>query len=313
MTSSQTNKVDIIILNYNGAEILPLCLPSIVEAAKASPIPCQVIILDNKSSDNSLDYVRNAFPQVKLIIADENKVLFSYNDLIPKLDSDIVILLNNDIKVDIGFISPLLEHFIDDKVFAVSPKQMNFNGIGYNGGKNKVEFIHGLVRAGQYMLGDNAPAMEKPGFTVYNANSAYNRSKFLELGGFDPIFAPFTWEDTDIGYRAWKAGYKFIYEPKSVICHNESYTFDKQGKKVRDRSIVTKRNAFLFTWKNVTDPILTLEHIILLPFNLIGFLLYDRNRLLAFFEALSYLPDIRHIRANRKPLNKKKDMEIMKI
>jgi GT2 family glycosyltransferase len=286
------NKIDIIILNYNGAEILPQCLPSIVEAAKMSPIPCQVIVLDNKSKDGSLDYVRRTFPNVKVVVSSENKVLFSYNGLIPKLDSDIIILLNNDVKVDPDFISPLISHFSSPSVFAVAPKQMNFSGVGYNGGKNKIKFNFGLVQAGQYLYGDNDPVMERPGYTFYNANAAFDRKKFVELGCFDEIYAPFTWEDTDIGYRAWKSGYKFIYEPKSVIYHNESYTFDKEGGNIRNRRVITRRNSFIFTWKNITDIKLLASHIALLPFNLISGVFYDWARIAAFFEALKYIPKI---------------------
>jgi N-acetylglucosaminyl-diphospho-decaprenol L-rhamnosyltransferase len=286
------NKIDIVILNYNGAEILPQCLPSIVEASKRSPLPCQVIVLDNKSPDNSLDYIRKNFPQVKIEIAKENKVLFSYNDLIPKLDSDIIILLNNDIKVNPDFIAPLISHFSSPDIFAVAPKQMNFNGIGYNGGKNKIQFNFGMIKAGQDIYGDNAPIMELPGHTFYCANAAFNRRIFLELGGFDEIYAPFTWEDTDLGYRAWKSGYKLIYEPKSVIYHNESYTFDRETRNIRNRRIITRRNSFIFTWKNISDPRLLLTHIILLPWNLLSGIFTDWARIAAFFEALKYIPKI---------------------
>jgi len=294
------NKIDIVILNYNGEVILPQCLPSIVEAAERSPIPCQVIILDNKSSDKSLEYIKKTFPQVRIVIAKENRVLFSYNDLIPKLDSDIVILLNNDIKVDPDFIAPLLSNFSSPSIFAVSPKQMNFNGIGYNGGKNKIMMNFGLIQAGQYLYGDNDPLMEKPGSTFYNANAAFDRKKFVELGCFDEIYAPFTWEDTDICYRAWKSGYKVIYEPKSVIYHNESYTFDKEGKKIKNRRIISRRNSFIFTWKNITDPGLMLKHIALLPLNLLWGMLYDWARIAGFLEALKYLPKISKIRRPNK-------------
>ena len=289
---SQMNKIEIIILNYNGAEILPQCLPSVVESAKRSPLPCQVIVLDNKSSDNSLEYIRNNFPKVKIVVAKKNKVLFSYNELIPQLDSDIIILLNNDIKVDSDFISPLISHFSSPSVFAIAPKQMNFNGIGYNGGKNKIEFKNGLIKAGQDLYGDDTPTMEQPGQTFYNANAAFDRSKFLELGGFDEIYAPFTWEDTDLGYRAWKSGYKFIYEPKSVIYHNESYTFDKEAKNIQNRRIISRRNSFIFTWKNISDPRLLFTHIILLPWNLLTGIFTDWARIAAFFEALKYIPRI---------------------
>jgi N-acetylglucosaminyl-diphospho-decaprenol L-rhamnosyltransferase len=290
MMNYPPNKIDIVILNYNGAEILPLCLPSIMKAAAYSPFPCKVIILDNKSTDNSLRYVQNAFPQIEIVIAEKNKVLFSYNDLLPKLDSDIVLLMNNDIKVDTQFIEPLISHFSDPKVFGVSPKQMNFDGKGYNGGKNKIVMRFGLIQAGQDLFGDDNPKMEQPGYTYYNANSAFDRKKFIELGGFDEIYAPFTWEDTDICYRAWKTGLKIVYEPKSVIYHNESYTFDKEGKKVKNRRIISRRNSFIFTWKNINDPALLIQHVVLLPFNLAWGIIYDWARIAAFFQALLRLP-----------------------
>jgi len=312
MTSYSVKKVDIMILNYNGEEILPKCLPSIVEASKKSPVPCQVIVLDNKSTDKSVEYIRKNFPQITLVIAKENKVLFSYNEHIPKLDSDVVILLNNDIKVDPDFIAPLISRFSSPDVFAVAPKQLNFNGIGHNGGKNKIEFKQGLMNAGCFYE-DSDPVLEKSGYTYYNANSAYNRAKFIELGGFDDIFSPFTWEDTDLGYRALKAGYKFVYEPKSVIYHNESYTVDKESKNIRNRSVIRKRNSFIFTWKNITSPSILAIHLMLLPFNFIRSLLYDRNQTLGLIEAVGTLSKVLNRRSLQKKSFKLRDEEVLTL
>ncbi len=305
------NKIDIIILNYNGAEILPRCLPSIVDAAKRSPLPCRVIVLDNKSSDNGLDYVRKNFPQVKIAVSKENNVLFSYNDLIPQLDSDIVILLNNDVKVEPDFIPPLISHFSSPSVFAVAPKQLSFSGKTHEGGKNRIELRFGLMYSGP-LYGED-PVMEKPGYTFYEANSAYDRKKFIELGGFDDIYAPYLWEDADLGYRAWKAGYKFIYEPKSVIYHAESYTLDRESKKIRGRRILTRRNSFIFTWKNITDPLLLCRHILLLPVNLSISIFKDWARIIAFFEALLFLPKIIRRRTVKKQKFAASDLEILKL
>lgn len=301
--------IDIIVLNYNGANILPLCLPSIVEAAKRSPLPCHVIVLDNKSTDNGLEYVKKTFPQVKIVIASENRVLFSYNELVRQLDSDVVILLNNDVKVEPGFIAPLVRHFDGNKVFASSPKQLDFNG-NYNGGKNRLAFHFGLMEAGPYPYRNNDPVIDKLGFTYYEANSAYDRKKFVELGGFDDIYAPFTWEDSDLGYRAWKEGYMFIYEPKSLIHHYESYTFDQEIKKIRSRRVISRRNSFIFTWKNITDIKLISLHIMLLPLNLLLGVFYDWARIAAFFEALRFLPRI--YAARKKAVNKINDAEIFR-
>jgi GT2 family glycosyltransferase len=287
-------KIDIIVLNFNGAGILPKCLPSIVGAAKRSLLPCQVIVLDNGSTDNSLEYVKKTFPQVKIISARENKVLFSYNELLPKLDSDIVILLNNDIKVEPDFISPLISRFSSPSVFAVAPKQLSFSGKTHEGGKNKLEFHFGLMASGP-LYGED-PIMDEPGATFYEANSAYDRKKFVELGGFDDIYFPSTWEDADLCYRAWKRGWTMLYEPKSVIYHHESYTITKEINNnnliFKDRRANNRRNAFIFIWLNITDPAILFAHVLFLPFNLLNSLLYDRAKIVGFFQAVQYLPRI---------------------
>jgi GT2 family glycosyltransferase len=301
-------KLDIIILNYNGKDILPVCLPSVVAAAKNSPVQTQVIILDNKSTDNSLDYVKKTFPEVKIEISKENRVLFSYNDFVKKLDSDIVILLNSDVKVEPDFIPPLLTHFSDPDVFAAAPKQYSLSGKTHEGGKNKLEFTFGQLKAGP--LYHESPVMEIPGSTFYEANSAYDRHKFIELGGFDDIYAPFLWEDTDIGYRAWKSGYKFVYEPKSVIYHHESFTFDQEKGKIRKRRIMTRRNSFIFTWKNFTDATILMNHFLMLPLNLFAGLFFDWARIAAFAEAVCYIPRIIKRRSAQKAYIKISDKEV---
>lgn len=310
MTSSRINSIDIIILNYNGEDILPQCLPSVVKASQASPVPCQVIVLDNRSSDKSLDYVRSNFPKVKIVISKENRVLFSYNELLPELESDIVILLNSDVKVEPDFIAPLIKHFNDDRVFAVAPKQLNFSGF-YSGGKNKIALHFGLFKAMVFDYSKKNPVMEKQGYTMYEANSAYDRKIFIELGGFDEIYAPFTWEDTDLGFRAWKAGYKFAYEPESIIYHYECYSFEKEDENTRKRSVITKRNSFIFTWKNINDPLILAMHLILLPINLFIGVFYDRARVAAFFQSLKYLPRIVKSRTDNKLLFKLSDGEVL--
>jgi GT2 family glycosyltransferase len=313
----QVNKVDLIILNYNGAEILPLCLPSIVEAAKRSPVPCQVIILDNKSKDKSIDYVRRNFPDVRIEITRENRVLFSYNELIPKLDSDIIILLNNDIKVDPDFIAPLLEYFKDKDIFGVAPRQMHFDGKGYNGGLSRIEFRCGMISATQKPFPEGDARYSKASFTLFNANGAFDRKKFLELGGFDDIFFPATWEDTDLCYRAWKKGWKMMYEPSSVIYHFEHYTMTRDEKNkdtlLKDKRAMNRRNMFVFTWKDISDPAILSVHFLLLPFNLLSATLYDRAKIRGFFEAVKVLPRIMKAKMDQNRSAKVEDKEILKL
>jgi GT2 family glycosyltransferase len=90
--------VDLLILNYNGRELLARCLPSILAAAQASRYSIAVWVIDNGSSDGSRDYLRQVFPEVR-VWHRPNRGLCSYNDVLTRLPSRIAILMNNDIVV----------------------------------------------------------------------------------------------------------------------------------------------------------------------------------------------------------------------
>ncbi len=91
-----------------------------------------------------------------------------------------------------------------------------------------------------------------PCFYGGGGSCAFDRQKFLELGGFDELLAPFYLEDTDLGYMAWKRGWKVLYQPRSVVYHEHRGTI---GKRFREEQIqaVLKKNYLLFCWKNIHE------------------------------------------------------------
>jgi GT2 family glycosyltransferase len=90
--------------------------------------------------------------------------------------------------------------------------------------------------------------------------SAFDREKFLGMGGFDDLYYPFYWEDVDLCYRAWKRGWWVLYEPKSIAHHKSHATIDKTYHQ-EYVAMLHVRNKLLFTWKNLTDPELLIEHV----------------------------------------------------
>ena len=255
-------KIDILVLNFNGKDLMKKYLPSVTEAARLSANDCTVHVVDNISSDGSNEMITDEFPEVVLHIAEHNRVLCSYNDVVADLDSDIVIFLNNDIKVEPDFVDILAGHFIDKKVMFVAPRLINFDGT-YNGGCSFLKFEFGAIK----MIVDEAGA-EKPGETRAISTGAFRRKTFIECGGFDDLYLPGIWEDVDICYRGLLSGWKGVYEPKSVIWHDESTTFHREyGKKGKMR--IAHRNMFLFFWKNISDKRMFLTHLLLTPPRLI--------------------------------------------
>ncbi len=91
-----------------------------------------------------------------------------------------------------------------------------------------------------------------PCFYGGGGSCAFDRRKFLELGGFDSLFHPFYLEDTDIGYMAWKRGWKVLYQPKSIVFHEHRGTIGKKFSSTFIESVV-KKNFLLFCWKNIHE------------------------------------------------------------
>jgi GT2 family glycosyltransferase len=189
----------VVIPNWNGRDLLAKYLPSVIKAMEGHP-GSEVIVVDNASEDGSAAFVREQFPSVRLLELDRN---FGFgggsNTGIKAAKNDIVVLLNSDMRVEPDFLQPLLDGFTDERVFAVSC-QIFFSD------PNKVREETGLTQgwwdSGRLRVrhrADDGVHDAFPCFYAGGGSSAYDRRKFLELGGFDPLLHPFYLEDTDLG------------------------------------------------------------------------------------------------------------------
>ena len=282
----ETLRVRIVILNYNGVNLLPQCLPGIVQAAQRASFPTKVTVLDNLSQDNGLEYVRKEFPEVEIYNAPENKILCSYNEYLPKISEPVVIFLNNDIRVDEGFVDPLVRKFQrDPQTFLTAPRVMSFDGTRLEAGRTEAKIKWGIFWAGAQFPGFEEQA--KIASETYSSGfGAISREKFLELGGYDTRFHPGIFEDIDLSYRARQKGYKLYYEPDSVVYHMGQASF-KKAFGARGISVMAHRNNFLFMWKNFSGFKFWIGHLFFLPFRLLFALCQGKIALAAgFLEAL---------------------------
>lgn len=279
-------KTRIVILNYDGAEMLPKCLPSIVEAARLAKSPTAVTILDNLSTDQSEGYVRKKFPALDFVKAPQNLVLCSYNDYLKTISEHVVILLNNDIKVDPGFVEPLLKKFNEDPAaFLVAPRVMTFDGKAIEAVDTRSGIKFGMFWASARYPGYEAHTMV-PGETFASGFGAISREKFLMLGGYDSRYLPGIMEDADLCLGAHRAGYHLYYEPQSVVFHMGQASFKKAFTDLK-RETLAYRNTFLFMWKNFRQPSLRIPHYCFLPFRLFWAVLRGRwGFVMGYFEAL---------------------------
>ena len=240
----------IVIPNWNGRDLLAKYIPSILEAIAAHP-GSELIVVDNGSSDGSEDFLRRNFPSVTVLALPENLGFGGGSNAgFRAAKNDIVVLLNSDMRVDAGFLQPLLDGFTSPDVFAVSC-QIFFSDPGKvreETGLTQGSWANGGLRVRHRI--DAQVTGIYPCFYGGGGSCAFHRAKFLELGGFDHIFRPFYLEDTDLGYLAWKRGWKVFYQPASIVYHEHRGTIGRKFSQDYIQSVVHK-NFLLFTWKNI--------------------------------------------------------------
>ncbi len=250
--AARNGAASIVIPNWNGRDLLEKYLPSVVEAASGNPAH-EVIVVDNGSPDGSADFVRRHFPMVRVLALERNLGFGGgCNAGVEAARNDVVVLLNSDMRVEPDFLAPLLAGFTDERVFSVScqiffsdpNKRREETGLTLGWWEN------GGLRVSHRL--DEAITERYPCLYGGGGSCAVDRAKFLELGGFDEVLAPFYLEDADLGYRAWKRGWTVFYEPRSVVYHEHRGTI---GKRFREQEIqaVLKKNFLLFAWKNIHE------------------------------------------------------------
>jgi len=245
-----TSAASLVIPNWNGKDLLERFLPSWVEAIAGHP-GSEVIVVDNGSEDGSAAWIRANYPYVRVVALEQNLGFGGGSNAgFRAAHNDIVVLLNSDMRVEPDFLSPLLAGFEDETVFAVScqiflgdpTKRREETGL------TEGWWQDGALRVSH--RADNAVDQPFPCFYGGGGSCAFDRHKFLALGGFDHLLAPFYLEDTDLGYMAWKRGWKVLYQPSSVVHHEHRGTIGKRFSPAYINSVLQK-NFLLFVWKNI--------------------------------------------------------------
>ena len=297
LTKPNCSRASIIVLNWEGRHLLEEFLPSVVDAVKQDGRDHEVLVVDNGSRDGSVEFLRSRFPSVRVVPLDRNRRFTGGNNAgVAAAKNDIVVFLNNDMQVDRDFLKPLLDGFQDETVFAVScqvffqDKTRRREETGNTKARWRLGFIepyHGEVPA-RGTAGRNY----LPIFWGGGGSCAFDRNKFLVMGGLDTLYDPFYLEDTDLSYQAWKRGWQSLLAVDSVVVHKHRGTNkQKFGDNFVDNTI--RKNQYLFIWKNVTFFPWTISHLLYLPIIQAGFLVQTgwRFETKAFFRALRQFPE----------------------
>ena len=294
-------RVDLFVLNYNGETCIRECVHSLMEALKQSVHRCSLFVIDNCSRDQSVTILQREFPQLYIYQMAKNNVLCSFNEPVAKSNADVVFLLNNDLKVDPFFIDPMVSWFEEKKeVFLVAAKSFLPDG-SYEAGRAIPFISYGMFGTTCHFRGFEQ-YIDKPGLTFASGFGAFDRHKFVELGGFDDLYLPGRLEDSDISFRAWKKGWKSYYQPKSTIYHLGAKSF-KERFGERGTMELAHRNTFLFMWKNMESNTYWAQHFLFLIPRIFWMLLKGRYEFATgFLKAIWRLSAVLERRKQQKEI-----------
>ena len=250
-------KTAVVILNWNGKKLLKQFLPSVISHTVSDD--CSVIIADNGSTDDSVDFMKTEYPEVPLIVLDRNYGFAEgYNKALERVDSEYVVLLNSDVETTNGWVTDLIS-FMDTNpdVAAVQPKILSYNDrdkfeyAGAAGGfidKYGYPFCRGRILntvetdEGQY-------DKEIDVFWATGACMCVRLRDYQEAGGLDGRFFAHM-EEIDLCWRFNARGRRVMCIPSSIVYHVGGASLSKDNPK---KMYLNFRNNLLMLYKNVTQ------------------------------------------------------------
>ncbi|MBP1628253.1 MAG: glycosyl transferase, family 2 [Holophagaceae bacterium] len=300
--------VSAVIPNYNGVELLRENLPSVLASLERTGGDFEILVVDDCSTDESLAFLRETFPAVKVLINSRNRGFSATcNRGFAQARFPVVLCINTDVRLEPGAVTPLLGHFADPEVFAVTPNVLAERE-GANQGVMTSSTRRGFIKGHFWPLGRQSTVREN--LYAVGACVAYRTSMLRELGGYAEMYSPYLFEDVDLSYRAWKLGWSSLHEPEATVHHASSGTLNKVKK--RNRRIIYFRNRFLFHWSNLTDPPLLLANLGYTAFRLaVSWLWMDTAFYVSFWGALQRLGSVRAARRELKSRMRLCDREIL--
>ena len=247
-------KTAVVILNYNGAEFLRKFLPGVI---LNSIEDADIWVADNCSSDNSVELLKNEFPEVHLIVNEKNTgYAGGYNQALKQINYKYYILLNSDIEITDSWIKPLEELMeSDNKIAACQPlirsfhEKQKFEYAGAAGGyidKYGYPFCRGRIFQ-SLEIDENQYANEVEVFWASGACMMIRSDVFHEHNGFDEDFFAHM-EEIDLCWRIKNNGYKIMFTPKSKVFHVGGGTLPKSSAR---KTYLNFRNNFSLLYKNL--------------------------------------------------------------
>lgn len=252
-------KTAVVILNWNGREFLRKFLPAVIANSQGV---ADVIVADNASTDSSIEFLQNNFPEVRIITNRTNGGFArGYNEALAEVDADYFILLNSDIEVTPHWIEPVIQMMESDKTIAAcQPKLRSFierDKFEYAGAAGGFidEYGYPFCRGRIFQQIETDHGQYDDAVEIFWATGAcmfVRADIYRQFGGFDEDFFAHM-EEIDFCWRLKNGGYKIMFCPDSVVFHVGGGTLPKKSSQ---KTYLNFRNNISLLYKNLPSNLL---------------------------------------------------------
>jgi len=237
--------VSLVIVNWNGRHLLEECLPSVVALAYPRE-RVEHIVVDNASTDDSVQWLAKEWPSVRVLRSEVNLgFAAAANRGAVAGGGEVIAFLNNDLRVEPTWLGHMVEALITSGAAAAGSCVLDWEGRRYDFGGAAMNFAGHAVsrRHGQPYV----PVESPPVAALFACGAAMvvDRARFLASGGFDPDYFAY-FEDVDLGWRLWVEGARVIYVPSTRAFHRHHGS----GMPDAERTRLLERNALASVLKN---------------------------------------------------------------
>lgn len=263
-------KIAVVILNWNGVKLLEQFLPSVIQFSPEAT----VYVADNASTDESVAFIKNNFPVVKIVQNKTNQGFAGgYNEALQHIDAEIYALVNSDIEVTQNWLKPILETFSTEPETAIiQPKILDFKRKDYfeyagAGGGFIDQFGYPFCRGRIFdtLEKDNGQYNDKTEIFWASGACFFIRSAvYKDLKGFDQDFFAHQ-EEIDLCWRAINKGHVIKYNSESIVYHVGGATLQQANPQ---KTYLNFRNSLLMLTKNL--PQNTLHQVLIIRLLLDG-------------------------------------------
>jgi GT2 family glycosyltransferase len=263
-------KIAVVILNWNGVKLLEQFLPSVIQFSPEAT----VFVADNASTDESVAFIKNNFPVVKIVQNKTNQGFAGgYNEALQHIDAEIYALVNSDIEVTQNWLKPILETFSTEPETAIiQPKILDFKRKDYfeyagAGGGFIDQFGYPFCRGRIFdtLEKDNGQYNDKTEIFWASGACFFIRSAvYKDLKGFDQDFFAHQ-EEIDLCWRAINKGHVIKYNSESIVYHVGGATLQQANPQ---KTYLNFRNSLLMLTKNL--PQNTLHQVLIIRLLLDG-------------------------------------------